>query len=991
MKNIASSVVIRKLNLEQCFRAADSDFDGKVTHKELNNFIESLKLFIPKSHLTRFIHILDEDCSGVITQEEFYKALAAFNINKETHSNSGRLFAQETLLKFSEILNKREIEPEQLFNLCDLDMSGTISLKELEKYLNLISIGLQQKEIAALMNLFDVNGDGEITKEEFSEYLQKANNAIFEVEKPKGTEAAFALENTNSASKSTNIASLLEIDKHTLFDILDQYKTTTTLEDLKKILKNMNKNITDKDLNNVVNLITKQGQDLNRDLVEEFCVRYTDTNMLSKDQYIKRIRIGLAEKKLSIELILKAEKIKGAIEISSLSLILKKYFEFNQSQIVRFLNLVGIDTFVTQEYLIMIIMPANPLLAFSQVLEENKMTLEEFFIKADKNKTGKISCSDFELTAVAEFKNIDGRLLTDLALMFPSPKMDKNSFLKIFQYEPPVVIKNPAEPWADIDKIDKKIEKGQKKPEKKEKKADKPSDQQKIPQNQEFSLQNSKRRGTLFLLGSDKGGDSLRKYISSCEKTTPTHIFLETYGVSLSSLYDLEKFVVFSSKFGITRVESIEIFKTIDKHSIGFFYAYSLVLSLDSLINPLDSVPTQENTSVPLETKSLMEKISKKYNNALPIYKQLPSLDKIVDWAQFCESSPVNVEFKTVFACFPSPCYYYHIAATIQTYQKVEFLCGEQVIMGLIERNSITDQAGDYFSDIECDFQTTRAVFVSKLQKYCSKIEAESIYQYAYESQEHKPAYIFFSLFDCILTQFRNKLQKLPVLPVKNAGKSDFSAADFFKKLFVLFSKPLSTYNLKLLDTNTDIGFGNSFERLFKILRSESLPYLKLFKLSKDFNIRLYHIMYAVDSYRDLEIDAGALAKPVIGMMRDFMPYGASFLYSIGLTLKERIQTSALPNIFNFLPSIEASILIEKIDTGKRGFVFGFEIAAEIDNNENNIQEINENVRVILENAAEKIGSKGLEFEEEKLKEMMTIESFSQVAKYLDNENIEFL
>ena len=146
-----------------------------------------------------------------------------------------------------------------------------------------------------------------------------------------------------------------------------------------------------------------------------------------------------------------------------------------------------------------------------------------------------------------------------------------------------------------------------------------------------------------------------------------------------------------------------------------------------------------------------------------------------------------------------------------------------------------------------------------------------------------------------------------------------------------------------------------------------------------------------VDSYRDLEIDAGALAKPVIGMMRDFMPYGASFLYSIGLTLKERIQTSALPNIFNFLPSIEASILIEKIDTGKRGFVFGFEIAAEIDNNENNIQGINENVRVILENAAEKIGSKGLEFEEEKLKEMMTIESFSQVAKYLDNENIEFL
>ena len=134
LKNISQSVSIRKLNLEQCFRAADTDSDGKVSHTELKNFLASLQLSIPPSYISKFLLILDEDCSGIITQEEYYKTLSAFQIGKEQHSASGRGFQHETLIKFSDILKKREIEADELFNLCDIDASGTISLKELERY-----------------------------------------------------------------------------------------------------------------------------------------------------------------------------------------------------------------------------------------------------------------------------------------------------------------------------------------------------------------------------------------------------------------------------------------------------------------------------------------------------------------------------------------------------------------------------------------------------------------------------------------------------------------------------------------------------------------------------------------------------------------------------------------------------------------------------------------------------------------------------------------
>jgi hypothetical protein len=45
-------------------------------------------------------------------------------------------------MKVSHILEKRGIEPVEVFNLCDADGSGMISLKELQLFFEKLNIGL---------------------------------------------------------------------------------------------------------------------------------------------------------------------------------------------------------------------------------------------------------------------------------------------------------------------------------------------------------------------------------------------------------------------------------------------------------------------------------------------------------------------------------------------------------------------------------------------------------------------------------------------------------------------------------------------------------------------------------------------------------------------------------------------------------------------------------------------------------------------------------
>ena len=173
MRQVQAAMKKKNLTMEEAFRAADEDCDGSVTCDELLKFFGRLKLGLTQAQVSRLLLILDEDFSGKIERDEFYDALAAYDVSIEKQRKSQHTFEQETLMKVNQILEKRDIEPVEVFNLCDSDTSGHISLKELETFFEKLNMGIQRKEIYALMKILDADRSGTLNKDEFLKIMHK--------------------------------------------------------------------------------------------------------------------------------------------------------------------------------------------------------------------------------------------------------------------------------------------------------------------------------------------------------------------------------------------------------------------------------------------------------------------------------------------------------------------------------------------------------------------------------------------------------------------------------------------------------------------------------------------------------------------------------------------------------------------------------------------------------------------------------------------------
>ena len=81
-------------------------------------------------NLSRFLNVLDEDCTGVIKKEDFYYYLeqnqARTEINKRRSSpaNAENTFEKACFYKFAQVLKAREIKPQAVCSFCDLKRTG---------------------------------------------------------------------------------------------------------------------------------------------------------------------------------------------------------------------------------------------------------------------------------------------------------------------------------------------------------------------------------------------------------------------------------------------------------------------------------------------------------------------------------------------------------------------------------------------------------------------------------------------------------------------------------------------------------------------------------------------------------------------------------------------------------------------------------------------------------------------------------------------------
>jgi len=77
------------------------------------------------------------------------------------------------VIKFAAVLKARDVRPEEVYNFCDVDQTGTVGATQLAKFIGNLSEPFQEKEIRGLVQYLDVDNNKKIPREVFIRELEK--------------------------------------------------------------------------------------------------------------------------------------------------------------------------------------------------------------------------------------------------------------------------------------------------------------------------------------------------------------------------------------------------------------------------------------------------------------------------------------------------------------------------------------------------------------------------------------------------------------------------------------------------------------------------------------------------------------------------------------------------------------------------------------------------------------------------------------------------
>jgi Ca2+-binding EF-hand superfamily protein len=475
MRQVQGAVKHRNLTMEQLYRAADTDSDGVLTCDELTQFINKLKLGLTPAQITRLMLILDEDYSGRIEQTEFYNALAAYRVATEHHRNSARTFEQEVLVKFVEVLEHRTIDPDEIFNLCDVNSDGSISTDELKVFVTGLNIGFQNKEVHALMKILDADSSGKVTREEYSKHINKGT-AVFKIESAMaGTSAGAPQASSNRKTAfvegpklKEEVKAIIKKMDSTGLAIADAFERLEadrqgklTIASFTRFLNKWYPNLSRDD---VITLIANVDLDRNSlldlaELANFISIYSTSSNKPNLKQTIRAMAVVVQRQSVSTSAFFSRHHVPSELNLNDFNSHVAQLFNLSREQtqqvfasldlsrqnLVMLQDLVGVmnsyRTDTADEPDVMKSTFNEPttsrvVLEISEVLAQNGLQPVHLYRFADKQTRNSIASSDLERAFQKLLPSLSPSLVTELLMLLPSDSIRKEDFLNLFEGKP---------------------------------------------------------------------------------------------------------------------------------------------------------------------------------------------------------------------------------------------------------------------------------------------------------------------------------------------------------------------------------------------------------------------------------------------------------------------------------------------------------------------------------------------------------------------------
>eukprot|EP00931_Biecheleriopsis_adriatica_P087608 TRINITY_DN62048_c0_g1_i1.p1 TRINITY_DN62048_c0_g1~~TRINITY_DN62048_c0_g1_i1.p1 ORF type:complete len:167 (-),score=68.35 TRINITY_DN62048_c0_g1_i1:177-677(-) len=135
---------------QEAFGLFDKDGDGSITADELGIVMKALGRKPTLEELKAMIGEVDEDGSGNIEFPEFLKLMAS---------------------KLQDTDSVEEMQ--EAFQVFDRDKSGAVGPSELKHVMNNMGEQVEDEDVIAMIKEADADGDGELSFEDFLQFIQK--------------------------------------------------------------------------------------------------------------------------------------------------------------------------------------------------------------------------------------------------------------------------------------------------------------------------------------------------------------------------------------------------------------------------------------------------------------------------------------------------------------------------------------------------------------------------------------------------------------------------------------------------------------------------------------------------------------------------------------------------------------------------------------------------------------------------------------------------